>query len=106
VTPDGRLWLARLGGGLISWDPKSGTYNSIQRYGSAPSDLMDVQADTDGTLWLVTLGGELVRFDPASGATQPFAGVSNVTRIAIDTTVTPRALYVSMGGGLAVIRAK
>ena len=34
-------------------------------------------------------------------------GVSNVQRVVMDTTVTPRALYVSMGAqGLAVIRAK
>jgi hypothetical protein len=33
-------------------------------------------------------------------------GVSNVRRVVMDTTVTPRALYVSMGNqGLAVIRA-
>jgi hypothetical protein len=34
-------------------------------------------------------------------------GVSNVRRVVVDPTVTPRAVYVSMGGqGLAVIRAR
>jgi hypothetical protein len=65
-----------------------------------------VQADPDGTLWLVSTSGQLWRFDPATNAATPFAGVSGVTRIALDTTVIPRALYVSMAGGLAVIRAK
>jgi hypothetical protein len=106
VTPDGKLWLARLGGGLVSWDPKTNNYNTIQHYGAVPSDLLDVQADPDGTLWLVTSGGSLLRFDPGSGALQTWPGVSGVTRIYVDTMVTPRAVYVSMSGGLAVIRAK
>ena len=106
VTPDGKLWLARLGGGLVSWDPATHNYNTIQRYGQVPSDLMDAQADPDGTLWLVTSGGALLRFDPGSGTAQTWPGVAGVTRIYVDTMVTPRAVYVSMSGGLAVIRAK
>ena len=106
VTPDGKLWLARLGGGLVSWDPATRNYNTIQRYSQVPSDLMDVQADPDGTLWLVNSTGALFRFNPASGALQTWPGVSGVTRIYVDTMVTPRAVYVSMSGGLAVIRAK
>jgi hypothetical protein len=106
VGPDRRLWLARLGGGLASWDPKSGSYGTIRRWGDVPSDLLDVQADPDGSLWLVTSGGQLLRFDPATGSLRTWAGVAGVTRIAIDNTVLPRALYVSMEAGLAVIRAK
>ena len=45
VTPDGKLWLARLGGGLVSWDPATRNYNTIQHWSQVPSDLMDVQAD-------------------------------------------------------------
>jgi len=106
VTPDGRLWLARLGGGLVSWDPKSGTYGTIRRWSQVPGDLVDLQADPDGTLWLVTLDGALLRFDPASGSSQTWPGVNGVTRIYLDSTVTPRAIYASMAGGLAIIRAK
>jgi len=106
VAPNGTLWLARLGGGLVSWNPSTHNYNTIQHYSQVPSDLMDVQADPDGTLWLVTSGGSLLRFDPGSGTLQTWPGVSGVTRIYVDTMVTPRALYVSMSGGLAVIRAK
>jgi hypothetical protein len=105
VTPDGKLWLARLGGGLVSWDPATKNYNTIQRYGQVPSDLMDVQADPDGSLWLVTSGGSLLRFTPG-GSVQSWPGVGGVTRIYVDTMVTPRAVYVSMAAGLAVIRAK
>ncbi|MDB4969474.1 MAG: hypothetical protein JWN44_5163, partial [Myxococcales bacterium] len=106
VTPDGVVWLARLGGGLASWDPATHNYNTIRTWSQVPSDLMDAQADPDGTLWLVTSGGALLRFDPGSGSVSTFGGVSNVTRIYVDSTVTPRAVYASMSGGLAVIRAK
>lgn len=106
VTPDGVLWLARLGGGLASWDPKSNTYGALRTWSQAPSNLLDVQADPDGTLWLVDASQHLLRFDPASGTLSTFAGVSGVTRIYVDSTVMPRAVYASMSGGLAVIRAK
>ncbi len=106
VTSDGVLWLARLGGGLASWDPKSNNYGTLHTWGQVPTDLLDVQADPDGTLWLVTSGGSLLRFDPASGALSTFGGVGGVTRIYVDSMVTPRAVYASMSSGLAVIRAK
>jgi hypothetical protein len=106
VTPDGVLWLARLGGGLVSWNPKSGTYGSIVNYPQVPSDLLDLQADADGTLWLVNTSGSLLRFDPRTGRLSTFGGVSGVTRIYLDTSVAPRAVYASTSGGLAVIRAK
>jgi hypothetical protein len=106
VTPDGRLWLARLNGGLVSWDPKSQNFGKIQRWGQVPSNLLDVQADPDGTLWLVTTGGELLRFDPGSGALQSFDAVRGVRRMYVESTVVPRAVDASTSGGLAVIRAK
>jgi hypothetical protein len=106
VTADGTVWLARLGGGLVSWNPSTRTYATIRRWPGAPSDLLDVQADPDGTLWLVTSGGQLLRFDPASGTGQTWPGVGGVSRIYVDASVTPRAVYASMAGGVAVIRAK
>lgn len=106
VTPDGRLWLARLGGGLVVWDPATGNYGTMHTVSGPPSDLVDVQADPDGTLWLVSSGGSLYRFDPAAGALKTWPGVGGVTRIYVDSTVTPRAVYAAMSGGLAVIRAK
>jgi streptogramin lyase len=106
VGPDGRLWLARLGGGLASWDPGKGSYNTIKHWSQVPTDLVDVQADPDGTVWLVNSGGALLRFDPGSGALQTWPGVGGVTRIYVDSTVSPRAVYVSMSAGVGVIRAK
>jgi hypothetical protein len=108
VTSDGTVWFASLGFGLTSWNPQTahGNYTQIQRWPQVPSDLLDVVADPDGSLWVATFGGDLLRFSPATGAVTPFAGVSDARRLYLDTTVTPRALYVSMGSGLAVIRAK
>jgi hypothetical protein len=106
VTSDGTVWLARLGGGLASWDPSTRNYGTMRTWGQVPSDLLDVQADPDGTLWLVTSGSALLRFDPASGSVTTWPGVSGVTRIYVDSTVTPRAVYASMSSGVAVIRAK
>jgi hypothetical protein len=108
VTPDGTLWLARLTTGLVSWNAVAahGGYGQIQSWPQVPSQLLDVQADPDGSLWLVAHGGSLLRFNPATGMLTTWPGVSGVTRIYVDTRVVPRAVYASMGGGLAVIRAK
>jgi hypothetical protein len=107
ITPDGTIWLARAASGLASYNAKvSSNFNTIKTWPQVPQDLKDLQADPDGTLWIVDQGGVLYRFDPATATLKTWPGVSNVARIYVDTTVTPRAVYVSMGGGLAVIRAK
>lgn len=111
VAPDGTVWFASLTHGLASWNPQTthGNYQQIVAWGSKdglPTDLVDVAADPDGTLWLVTSGGALERFNPASGTVTAWPGVSGVRRIHLDQTVTPRALYLAMDSGVAVIRAK
>lgn len=106
VTPDGVLWLARMRGGLASWDPRTVALSTIRKWPQAPSDLMDVQADPTGRLWLVTSDGRLWRFDPATGALGQFSGVSGVRRIYADTRVVPYAVYAATLSGLAVIRGR
>ncbi|HZS40131.1 MAG TPA: hypothetical protein VFF06_25045 [Polyangia bacterium] len=110
ITPDGVTWFASITHGLASWDPKTGNFGTIKQW-SAPglpsSGLMDMVADLDGTLWIVTIDGQLLRFNPATSAVTVQSGLGDVRRVVLDGTVTPRALYVSLGGGgLAVIRAK
>ncbi len=110
ITPDGVVWFASITRGLASWDPSTGNFGTI-KYWSAPglpsAGFVDMTADLDGTLWLVTVDGSLLRFDPAAGTVTPWSGVSDVRRVVLDGTVTPRALYVAQGGGgIAVIRAK
>ncbi|HJT19197.1 MAG TPA: hypothetical protein VJ746_01925 [Nitrospira sp.] len=113
VTPDGTAWFISLSQGLASYNNgvARGNLDLIRTYtdvtGLPTSGLMDLAADPDGTLWLADAAGRLLRFNPSTSTVQIWPGVSNVRRIVMDTTVTPRALYVSMGGsGLAVIRAQ
>jgi hypothetical protein len=112
VSPDGTIWLASLRG-LASYNPNvaKGDFSQIKNWTSTPglpsSSLQDVAADPDGTVWIVDGDGRLLRLDPAANSAPVWAGVSDVRRVVMDTTVVPRALYVSVGGGgLAVVRAK
>ncbi len=108
VLPDGTLYVSSFKNGLSAWQPATHNYNAIAQVTAVgiPSQIVDIAADPDGTLWIVSLGGQLLRYDPATAAVQTWPGVTAAHRVVIDTTVTPRALYVSMDGGLAVIRAK
>jgi len=113
VGPDGTAWWVGLQTGLSSYNHETArgnasfirTWNTVQ--GLPASGLLDIAADSDGTLWIIDNNRRLLRFDPANMRIQVWPGISNARRVVMDTTVIPRALYVSMGvNGLAVIRAK
>ena len=109
ITPDGTSWWVSLTTGLSSY--ARGDFSNTMHYTNISalpaSGLVDIAADPDGTLWIVDDTGRLLRFNPSNFSVQVWPGVSNVQRVVVDTTVTPRAVYASMGGqGLAVIRAK
>ena len=111
-TADGTAWWVSLRTGLSSYNHAVGQHNGsfIRHYTDVPglpaSGLTDLAADPDGSLWIADQSGRLLRFNLATSAVQVWPGVSNVRRIVVDSTVTPRALYVSMGEqGLAVVRA-
>jgi hypothetical protein len=109
ITPDGTSWWVSLTTGLSSYT--SGDFSNTRHHtnvaGLPASGLVDITADPDGTLWIVDNAGRLLRFNPSNLNVQVWPGVSNVRRVVVDTTVTPRAVYVSMGNqGLAVIRAR
>jgi hypothetical protein len=113
VTPDGTAWWVSPRTGLSSYNHGVAQFNFslIRHYDTVPglpaSGLMDIAADPDGTLWIVDGSGRLLRFNPTALTVQVWPGVSSVRRVVMDTTVTPRALYVAMGNqGLAVIRAQ
>jgi len=113
MTSDGTAWLASFTQGLASYNNRDagGNFDRIQTYTTVPglpsSGLMDIAADPDGSLWIVDRNGRLLRFTPSTLAVQVWPGISGALRVVMDTSVTPRAVYVSMGtNGLAVIRAK
>ena len=113
MTSDGTAWLASLTQGLASYNNRDagGNFDRIQTYTTVPglpsSELMDIAANPDGSLWIVDRNGRLLRFTPSTLAVQVWPGISGALRVVMDTSVTPRAVYVSMGtNGLAVIRAK
>lgn len=109
ITPDGTSWWVSATTGLSSYS--RGDFSNTVHYtsvsGLPASGLVDIAADPDGSLWIVDNNGRLLRFTPSTSTVQVWPGVSGVRRVVVDTTVTPRAVYVSMGGqGLAVIRAR
>ncbi len=63
-APDGRLWLASWGGGLIHFDPDSGRGRCYQRGdGLVDNVVLALAEDKQGHLWLSTPRG-LSRFEP------------------------------------------
>ena len=113
VTSDGTAWWVSPLTGLSSYNHSIAQFDfsQVRHYASVPglpaTGLVDIAADPDGSLWIVDSSGRLLRFNPSASTVQVWPGVSSVRRVVMDTTVTPRAVYVSMGNqGLAVIRAK
>lgn len=113
VAPDGTAWWVSLHTGLSSYNHglARGNYSLIRTWNTVPglptSGLLDLAADPDGTLWIIDSNRRLLRFDPSALTVRVWPGISNARRVVMDTTVVPRALYVSMGvNGVAVIRAQ
>ncbi|HET8721927.1 MAG TPA: hypothetical protein VFM24_07860 [Nitrospira sp.] len=113
VTSDGTAWWVSSLTGLSSYNHSIAQFDfsQVRHYANVPglpaTGLVDIAADPDGSLWIVDDTGRLLRFNPSASSVQVWPGVSGARRIVMDTTVAPRALYVSMGNqGLAVIRAQ
>src|SRR6476620_5689614 len=97
ITPDGTSWWVSTSTGLSSYT--RGDFSNTTHYtgvsGLPASGLTDIAADPDGTLWIVDGTGRLLRFNPSNLSVQIWPGVSSVRRVVVDTTVTPRPVYVS-----------
>lgn len=66
LDPNGVLWLATLGGGLVRLDPDRSGYRSYSTADGMPSSTVyAVHPDGEGSLWLPTDHG-IVRFDTAT----------------------------------------
>jgi hypothetical protein len=106
VMPNGVVYISSFTKGLTRWDPATITYATMTQVSGVPGQIRDIAADSDGTLWIVDVDGGLSRHTPSTGETQPWPGISGAHRVVVDTSVNPRAVYVSFNGGLCVIRAK
>lgn len=107
VAEDGSVYFLSSTFGLASWNPTAGTYAAIRPLGIPGLGLpIDVVADPDGTLWLAD-SEHVMRWYPASNQTTTLSlPASDIRRLYLDRAASPRALYVSTGGGLAVYRGQ
>lgn len=70
-APDGALWLAVRGKGLVHLDPDGGraslfTHDPARRHGPASNDPTDLLVDRRGVLWIATADAGVDRHDPAT----------------------------------------
>ncbi|MDX1406571.1 MAG: histidine kinase [Saprospiraceae bacterium] len=73
-APDGRLWMASIGRGLVIYDPETDNFSSIDIRGPTGlrfNTVRDLQLDADGKLWLACRGG-LVYYDPEAQTFQTY----------------------------------
>lgn len=63
----GKIWVGTEGGGLLNFNPLTGTYKRYTQNDGLPSNtLLNVLIDNSGNLWGSTYNG-LTRFNPATG---------------------------------------
>ena len=72
-SKDGVFWIGTFGGGLNSFDPKTGKFKRYQHNADNKNNidiknLMAIMEDSNGMLWLGSYGGGLTSFDRKSGA--------------------------------------
>ena len=68
-APDGRLWIASLGGGLVSYDPDSGEAHEFGARGRGVSllgdrNVMSLHQDRHGNLWIGTMTAGVRKLRP------------------------------------------
>ena len=103
--PQGLLWIATTGGGLVSFDPASGRFRTLNPDNGFPHlQVRQVLADPQrGCIWAATAGGGLVRID--QGRVSRVYGVTDglpsdhLTALALDAQGT---LWIgSWGAGIS-----
>src|SRR6185436_17590785 len=79
-TPDGALWIATGGGGVVRH--KDGTFTQVSGADGLPGDVVRaLHVDADGYLWIGTEGRGLARIDPRAwaGTSPPVASGAGST---------------------------
>lgn len=106
-TQAGRIYVGSWGKGLAAMDFAPRRWRDID--GTPDAYINSLELDpSDGKLWVGTRSQGLWRWDPATEIWERIAGVPSGTvyDVYLDSTVTPRAVYVGTDSGLYVIRAK
>lgn len=109
-SPEGGLWVALGGQGLMHFDPVTGVFVRYELPGGASppafGQIWDLCLDRVGTLWVGTTGG-LIALDVASGALKRYGHVSgDPSSLSHDSVMTiledsaGRLWLGTMGGGL------
>lgn len=103
----GRVYVGSWGKGLAAMNFAPRRWWQIE--GTPDTHINSLELDpTDGKLWVGTRSAGLWRWDPARETWEAITLVPSETifQVYLDTTVTPRAVYVAAASGLYVIRAK
>jgi signal transduction histidine kinase/ligand-binding sensor domain-containing protein/CheY-like chemotaxis protein len=108
----GALWIGTMAGGLVRFDPASGSRRVFLHADGDPASLpadgvMSLYQDRSGALWVGSFGGGLGRYDPATGGfvRYPFgredgSGLSNGNASAIAEDSLGNLWIGTIGGGL------
>lgn len=103
----GRIYVGSFGKGLAAMDFAPRKWWAIA--GTPDTHITSLELDpSDGKLWVGTLSMGLWRWDPRTEVWEQITAVpaSTIHQVYLDSTVTPRAVYVATSGGLFVIRAE
>jgi len=110
--PEGKLWVATLGGGLNLFDPKAETFVRFQHNAEdsaslASDNLHMVYSDHEGMVWIGTSNAGLDRLDPSTGSFTHFSHEPHNPASLSDNTVwrvfedSRHRIWVgTLGGGL------
>lgn len=119
VTPDGKVWFSsgriyadpEPNYGIASWEQNKGFtyYDPVRDLGLPELNVRDMLTLPDGRLVVASPDSGAVIWDPKTGkhtSLRAGAGLPDdrVTRLQLDTMVSPPALFISTWGGVAVLR--
>lgn len=106
-TSQGRIYVGSFGKGLAAMNFAPRRWWEIE--GTPDTHITSLELDpSDGKLWVGTQSAGLWRWDPVRETWEHITHVptGTVYQVYLDSTVTPRAVYVATPSGLYVLRGK
>ena len=95
---EGKLWLAVLGLGLLSFDPRTGEATHHHIGAEQSEGVWRIVPAADGHIWLASWGGGLLRFDPKRGTFARYTTETGMPTNFLYTVVAdaqdPRVLWI------------